>query len=101
MVLRGGASLICEDDWNVLSPNLSRWIGAYLDVPFDVLIIDPQGDYKKSDRIRRNLYRLSEGYPSYWGSHAYLVRNSSKEKILELLAAAPLDSEADFFPLNC
>lgn len=93
-----GHTLICEDDLVVSRRSWLRWIASSLHLDFDVLLIDPQGDYLKRDRVTRNIYRVSEGAPvpwgepSYWGLHAYLVRNGSRDKILQCLESCALDS---------
>lgn len=87
-----GFSLVCEDDLWIRKKHLNLWLGLCDRIDFDVMLIDPQGDYKKEDRVARNLYRISEGLPAYWGNHAYLVRNSSKSEIIRGLSELPLDS---------
>lgn len=87
-----GFSLICEDDLWIRKRHLNLWIGLCSCIEFDIILIDPQGDYKRGDRVARNLYRISEGVPAYWGTHAYLVRNSSKSEIIRRLNESALDS---------
>lgn len=83
-----GHSLICEDDLLIYSSAFLKWIDHYISNPFDILLLDPQGCYRKEDRIERNLYRISTAWPHYWGLHAYLVRHRSKQKIIDYLGGS-------------
>jgi GR25 family glycosyltransferase involved in LPS biosynthesis len=87
-----GLSLICEDDVHMLSKNLKNWINYFAGMEFDVLIVDPQGDYDEADVIARNVYSISHGSPVYWGTHAYIINNASRSVILSELKKLPLDS---------
>lgn len=87
-----GFSLICEDDLVILNRSWLKWIKDHLTIDFDVLFIDPQGDYYPGDRIKRNVYKISKQSPAYFGLHAYVIRNNRADKIIDLFYSCPLDS---------
>ena len=86
-------SLIVEDDLVISSRNFLRVIDNYIDqIDFDILLLDPQGDYCRDDILNRNVYKISKNSPVYFGSHAYLLKNYSKQTVLSALEMLPLDS---------
>lgn len=86
--------LICEDDIIIDKQFTTKWNTIKLEIPsnWDIVYFGIGGVH--GDRISKNVVRWKNDIEAAnWGTHCYLVKNSSITKILDklILMAAPID----------
>jgi len=83
-----GCTLILEDDVWISSPEFFRYaiIAAQrLSDPWDILLFDCGGSWNRDDRVKWNIFFPRSTFPTYWGTHAVLVRNERAPHVVKVL----------------